>query len=88
MDKQVKPLLAVQVIALDCKPGNPRPGDLIAGVIAGLGLPSRPPASKLFGEWTWDYNDIDPIVWKKAQPMLKVRITNLYNQGLIRYGEW
>ena len=77
-----------QTIELDCPPGNPRPGDLIDGVIEGTGLPKRKDVSRLFGEWTWDYNDIPEEVWQKAQPMLEERITKLHNAGIIRYGSW
>lgn len=77
-----------QTIELDCPPGNPRPDDLYPNVIKGLDLPTREPVSKFFGEFTWDYQDIPPEKWKKVQPILKERITKLYNQGLIRWGSW
>lgn len=80
--------IIVQVIELDCAPGNPRPGDLIAHVIQGTGLPPREACSKFFGCWSWDYNDYDPIKWEKIKPILKSRIEALYNQGTIRYGSW
>ena len=78
----------VQTIELDCPPGSPRPGDLIGGVIKGTGLPTRDTVGRFFGNWTWDYSDIDPEVWAKAQPTLKKRITALYESGAIRYGSW
>lgn len=78
----------VQTIELDCPPGSPRPGDLIAGVIKGTGLPKRETVSRFFGCWTWDYSDIAPDVWAKAKPTLQKRITALYESGLIRYGSW
>ena len=77
-----------QTIELDCWPGFPRPGDLIAGVIEGTGLPTREDCGRCFGEWTWDYNDIPEETWKKAQPILKERISALYDKGQIRYGAW
>jgi len=77
-----------QTIELDCAPGFPRPGDLIDGVIADTGLPSRAPVSKLFGEWTWDYTDIEPEEWLRIKPILKDRVEKLYHAGLIRYGSW
>ena len=40
-----------QTIELDCAPGGIRPGDLIADVIADLGLPEQEPVSKSFGNW-------------------------------------
>jgi len=47
--------VVMQTIELDCAPGFPRPGDLIGGVISGLGLEARDPASMFFGNWAWDY---------------------------------
>jgi hypothetical protein len=77
-----------QTIELDCAPGFPRPGDLIDGVIGGTGLPSREPVSKFFGNWIWDYSDIDPKEWKRVNPTVKERVTKLYHSGVIRYGSW
>lgn len=78
----------VQTIELDCAPGTPRPGDLIGGVIKGLGLESKEPVAKFFGNWTWDYSDVPKEKWEKIRPTLKARITELYNEGFIRYGSW
>lgn len=78
----------MQTIELDCAPGGLRPGDLIAAVIDGTGLPAREPVLKFFGEWTWDYGDVAPDVWAAAKPVLQERITKLYHGGMIRYGSW
>lgn len=78
-----------RTIELDCPPGFPRPGDLIGGVIEGTGLPEIAPCSMLFGEWTYDYtNLVTAEKWAEVQPILKERITALYNAGAIRYGSW
>ena len=77
-----------QKIILDCPPGYPRPGDLIADVIKDTGLPAREDVSRFMGEWIWDYSDIPRETWEKAQPALKERITALYAAGQIRYGSW
>lgn len=78
-----------KTIELDCPPGNPRPGDLIAGVIEDTGLQEKDPRSKFYGNWTWDYtDDVTDYKWKKIAPILEERITILYNKGLIRYGSW
>ena len=77
-----------QTIELDCPLGPTRPGDLIMGVIEGTGLPFRETILRFFGEWTWDYNDIPEEVWLKVKPILKERITSLYNRGIIRFGSW
>ncbi len=78
----------MQTIELDCPPGDPRPGDLIEDIIKNTGLPLRESVSRSFGCWTWDYNDIDPEIWKKVNDTLKERIEKLYNNGVIRYGSW
>jgi hypothetical protein len=80
--------MPVQTIELDCPPGPPRPGDLIEDVIAGTGLPSRDPANRFFGNWTWDYTDVPEEVFLLAKPVLKERIENLFHRGVIRWGSW
>ena len=77
-----------QTIILDCPPGEPRPGDLIDAVIKDTGLTKKNPAYTVFGEWCWDYSEVPPETWKTIQPTLKDRITNLYNESIIRYGSW
>ena len=77
-----------QTIEIDCAPGALRPGDLIAGVIEGTGLLLKESSGRFFGNWTWDYSDVDPEVWIKANPVLKERLTKLYNSGTIRYASW
>ncbi len=77
-----------QSIELDCPPGDPRPGDLIAEVILGTGLPARPARSKVFGNWVWDYSDIDPEAWAAAKAIVGPRIARLHDRGVIRYGSW
>ena len=77
-----------QTIELDCPPGNPRPGDLIEGVLEGTGVEVKDEPSKAFGNWTWDFSHIPEEEWKKAQPTFKERITKLYNNGVIRYGSF
>ena len=77
-----------QTIELDCPPGHPRPGDLIGSVIEGTGLDERDTVGRAFGNWVWDYSDIPAEEWRRVQPTLRRRITELYNRGLIRYGSW
>lgn len=80
--------MSEQKIRLDCPPGSPRPGDLIADVIKDTGLPARDDISRFMGEWTWDYSDVPRETWEKAQPVLEGRITALHAAGQIRYGSW
>lgn len=78
----------METIELDCPPGNPRPGDLIAGVLEGTGLKVEDPVLMLFGEWTWEY-DVPREKWvAEIQPIIKPRIEALYHRGLIRWGSW
>lgn len=77
-----------KTIELDCAPGFPRPGDLIDDVVEGLGLEVKETVSRLFGNWMWDFSHVSDETWRKAQPVLKERITALYNNGVIRYGSW
>ena len=77
-----------QTIELDCAPGSTRPDAFIGEVIKGTGLPKKEECNTFFGNWTWDYSEIESKVWKKIQPTLKERIVELYNTGCIRYGSW
>jgi len=79
--------MSEQTIEIDCAPGG-RPDHLYPGVIEGTGLGSREPVSRTFGNWVWDYSDVSKETWEVAQPILKQRITALYNQGRIRYAKW
>ena len=76
-----------QEIHLECPPGDPRPGDLIAGIIRDTGLPLRDSTGRLFGHWEWDYNDIPRDLWEAAVPLIEVRMTDLYKEGIIRAGQ-
>lgn len=78
----------VQTIEIDCRPMTPRPDSYIEGVIEDTGLPLRDPVAKCFGNWTWDYSDVSPEEWKKAQELTAPRIKRLYDEGYIRYGSW
>lgn len=77
-----------KTIEIDCPPGNPRPGDLIADVIKDTGLPTKETNSRCFGNWCWDYSDVPDNVWEKARPIVKERLTALYNSGVVRYASW
>lgn len=77
-----------QTIEIGCAPGNPRPGDLLPGVIEGTGLEVRDPVSMLLGDWTWDYSDVDPEKWKEIKPVIKERLCKLHDSGVVRYVSW
>lgn len=76
-------------IDLDCAPGSPRPGDLLPNVLKGLKIRKNPEDTtvRLFGNWEWTFNTTEEK-YKEVKPIIKERITALYNQGLIRYGSW
>ena len=76
-------------LELDCPPGCPRPGDLLPGVLEGTGLEKDPKDTtmRLFGNWRWDFETL-PGKHARVKPVLKKRITKLYNAGVIRYASW
>ena len=80
--------MAKQEIILDCPPGEPRPGDLIEGVIEGTELECRNTVLRCYGMWVWDYSDIPSEHWKKIEPVLGKRINDLYYARIIRGGKW
>ena len=80
--------MAEQTIELDCAPFSPRPDSLLPGVVEETGIPVRPPVSTWFGNWTFDYSDIDPEVWAAANPVIESRVKALHRSGRIRYGSW
>ncbi|HEY2617483.1 MAG TPA: hypothetical protein VGI78_09120 [Acetobacteraceae bacterium] len=79
-------------IELDCAPGNPRPGDLIAGVLEGTGLvvADFDTGNPFFGHQVWvlKVSEQNDPVFTAAKPVLKQRIEALHARGLIRYGSW
>lgn len=77
---------AKQEIHLECPPGDPRPGDLLAELLHGTGLPVREDIGRLFGIWMWDYRDIPRDVWDAAVPVIERRMLRLFNAGIIRAG--
>jgi len=77
-----------QTIQLDCSPGSLRPDDLINSVLEGTGLEAGKITGKFFGCWTWDFSNISRKKYEKIRPILKRRVTALFNSGTIRYGSW
>ena len=80
--------MAEQTIELDCAPGAPRPDSLLPGVLKETGIPVREARTMWFGNWKFDYSDIDPEVWAAANPQIEARVKALYRAGRIRYGSW
>jgi hypothetical protein len=79
-------------IELDCPPGSIRPGDLIESVLDGSGLTAADfeTGTPFFGHQTWVCKDEEAKMALFAAHKLtfKARITELYNDGFIRYGTW
>jgi hypothetical protein len=81
-----------QEIHLECPPGEPRPGDLIANLIANTGLPIRKDSGgRLYGHWSWNYSTVAPEVWEAARSIVLERMSELYEAGTVRaasFGEF
>jgi hypothetical protein len=77
-------------IELDCPPGNPRPSDLIGGVLEGTGLTTEnfEEPSTSFGNWTYVLKPGYEEIYKEHKPKIAERIKDLYGRGRIRYGSW
>lgn len=78
-------------IELDCPPGNPRPKDLIAGVLKDTPFTEADfeTGNPFFGHQTWALiNHCKDAQFVAHQETFKERITALYEQGAIRYGSW
>lgn len=81
----------MQTIEIDCAPGMPRPDEHLPGILKDTCLEAyshKEPISKFFGNWMWDFSEINPECWESCKPLIKERIIKLYNNGWIRYGSW
>jgi hypothetical protein len=77
-----------QTIELDCPPGSTRPKDLIEGILKDTGLTVTEHPTPMFGYVQYSF-DVDREEWtSRIQPIIKPRIMNLYDMGVIRYGSW
>jgi hypothetical protein len=79
-------------IELDCPPGNPRPSDLIGGVLhdTGIEVSDFDTAPPFFGHQTWVLKAEagKDELFVQCKPTFKSRIEALYHAGRIRYGTW
>jgi hypothetical protein len=77
-------------IEIDCKPGNPRPGDLLPGVLEGTGLTEKDfvLAGTFFGNWTWVVKHQKRRDYEKHRDAIKRRLTILHDSGVVRYASW
>ncbi len=80
--------MATQRIGIDCAPGAMRPGHLLSGVLEGTDLdPEQKPASMVFGAWQWFFEVPDDRA-EEIKEIIKTRISELYDIGWIRGGQW
>ena len=75
-------------IELYLPPGNPRPDDLIDGVLKDTGVNVGGPVSKVFGNWTWVIPKEQETLYEQHRETVEARIKALYEDGVIRYGSW
>ncbi len=59
-------------------------------VLKGTGviLESDRTVSRVFGDWSWEIPEDQVAAYKKAVPVIKKRLTDLYDEGVIRYASW
>lgn len=77
-------------IELDCPPGDPRPSDLLPGVLDGTGvvLDLQEPSGAFFGCWEWVIPPDQLGAYNANRDLIKSRVEALYRSGHIRYGSW
>lgn len=77
-------------IGIDCPPGDPRPGDLLSGVLEGSGLAPADfeEPSTLFGAWTWQLKRSPEReeLFISRKPLFQTRLEVLLAAGTIRGG--
>jgi hypothetical protein len=87
-------------IEIDCPPGETRPGYLFKSILEILSKHgnqkikdfskknlNKEPDTKLFGNWTWNL-EIQTEIQGEVQNEFKKRLTEYYNNGIIRYASW
>lgn len=87
------------VIEIDCPPGYTRPDVYFNSIIDSLNnhqndaikefsktLKHLEPVSKRFGNWVWEIDAKD--LHSELQNIFKVKLTNIYNKGGVRYASW
>ena len=80
----------ILTIVIDCAPMGPRPDMYLPGVISksSLSVDDFDTVSKSFGCWTFKVHTDKTDEYIKYRDTFKDTITQLYNSGCIRYGEW
>lgn len=77
-------------IELDCPPCSPRPDTYMPFVLDGtcLTIDDFDLVSKSFGNWTYECHKDKNELYMQNVSRIEQKITNLYNEGKIRYGSW
>ncbi len=77
-------------IELDCAPMMARPSAFLPWVLKGTGikLDAQKPDSTFFGNWAWEIPAAQVAKYEKVRDTIEKRVTELYNEGNIRYGSW
>lgn len=80
----------VQTIEIDCAPGNLRPGDVMKSMIEELELPFKykETSGRLFGNWTWTFNEFNEEDWRAIQKKVGPYLTKCWEKGTVRYASW
>ncbi|GEC90672.1 hypothetical protein [Brevibacillus brevis] len=87
VDKIVEeePKQSKKMIEIDCPPGPTRPDYYLKLILKDTGIPFKDTNHRVFGEWTWCYDEIDDETWMNAFPVICERQKELYEEGFIRY---
>jgi hypothetical protein len=80
-------------IEMDCPPGDPRPFDLIEGVLKDTGLTAEDfdTGRPFFGHQMWvlkENAEKEALYIEHRHKTIKPRIVNLNERNIIRYGSW
>lgn len=80
-------MTTIRTFSLDCKPGTIEPDVLATQIFKEISIPVTEHVSSFFGEWIWEI-DVSDEKWEIIRPIIIKKITEFYNNGSIRYGEW
>jgi hypothetical protein len=77
-------------IEIDCPPGNPRPDELLPGVIkdTGITLDDLENVGRFFGNWTWRVKPEANERYALARKTIADRLKALHASGHTRYSSW
>lgn len=77
-------------VEIDCQPGITRPGDIFNTICENCNLKedwfNKP--TKIFGNWEWIVKPEYEEIYKEHQYKVKEQLTQMYNNGSVRYASW